>query len=174
MNFELAHTLEILNRTPATLERLLDGLSDDWVLPNEGPDTWSPYDIIGHLIEGEESNWIPRVRTILEHGEEQAFKPFDRFAQFEKSKGKSLHELLEEFARMRQASLSELQRLNLTPADMEKRGQHPAFGPVTLAQVLATWTIHDLSHIAQIARVMCRQYGEAVGPWKEYLPILQR
>jgi hypothetical protein len=174
MDFELAKALEILERTPAMLERLLDGLSDDWVLRNEGPDSWSPYDVIGHLIEGEESNWMPRAQMILEHGETQAFKPFDRIAQFEKSKGKSLHEMLGEFAQLRRACLAELRRLNLTPADLEKRGTHPAFGAVTLGELLATWAVHDLSHIAQIARVMCRQCSEAVGPWKEYLPILRR
>src|SRR5437868_117844 len=146
MDFELARTLEILERTPSTLERLLDGLPDDWVLQNEGPDTWSPYDILGHLAHGERNDWIPRVRMILEHGEGRSFTPFDRFAQFEESKGKSLHQLLAEFAQLRQANLTELHELHLTSADMQKRGTHPAFGPVTLAQLLATWTVHDLSH----------------------------
>lgn len=174
MELQLDEAVTILQRTPAVLNALLSGLSDDWVRPNEGPDTWSPYDIVGHLIHGEETDWIPRARIILKHGEARAFEPFDRFAQFEKSQGKTLPQLLETFAQLRRRNLEELAGLRLTPELMQKRGRHPELGEVTLGQLLATWTVHDLSHLSQVTRVMCKQYGSAVGPWKEYLPILTR
>ena len=156
------------------LNQLLSGLSDDWALKNEGTDSWSPFDIVGHLIHGEETDWIPRAKIIMEHGEEHAFEPFDRFAQLDASKGKSLGELLEAFGRLRQRNLEELKILNPTREQLGKRGKHPELGVVTLGQLLATWVVHDLSHLSQITRVMCRQYDEAVGPWKQYLPILQK
>lgn len=174
MEIQLEHAVEILERTPAVLNQLVSGLSDGWVMMNEGPETWSPYDIVGHLIHGEESDWIPRARIILEHGEARAFEPFDGSAQFEKSKGKSLSELLDRFAVLRRRSLEELRELRLTQDSLDKRGLHPDLGTVTLGQLLATWTVHDLSHISQMTRVMCKQYGGAVGPWKEYLPVLTR
>lgn len=174
MEIQLEQAVEILERTPAVLNQLLRGLSDSWVFMNEGPETWSPYDIMGHLIHGDETDWIPRAKIILAHGAERAFEPFDRFAQFEKSKGKSLEELLETFALLRQRNLEELTRLRLTPEQLAKRGRHPDLGEVTLGQLIATWAVHDLSHISQVTRVMCKQYGSAVGPWKEYLPILRR
>lgn len=174
MDFQLSHGREILERTPATLRALLGGLPEEWVVSNEGPDTWSPFDIMGHLIHGEEADWIPRARIILEHGEGRAFDPFDRFAMFEKSKGKSLGQLLDEFERLRAESLRELEGLNLTPEKLGKRGKHPDLGVVTLSQLLSTWVVHDLGHIAQIARVMAKQYGEAVGPWRAYLPVVTR
>ena len=174
MEFQLDKAITILARTPNVLNELLLNLPDDWVVANEGPETWSPYDIVGHLIHGDEADWIPRARIILEHGTARAFEPFDRFAQFEKSKGKTLTALLERFAEVRQRNLEELNGLNITPELLKKVGQHPDLGEVTLAQLLATWTVHDLSHISQITRVMCKQYGAAVGRWQEYLPILTR
>lgn len=174
MDFQLEQSVEILRRTPSTLDALLRDLPDAWVSNNEGPDSWSPFDIVGHLIHGEETDWIPRARIILEEGEARAFDPFDRFAQFEKSKGKTLTELLSRFAALRAENVMTLTNWRLTPAQLSKRGRHPEFGAVTLEQLLATWTVHDLSHISQITRVMCRQYDRAVGPWKDYLPILHR
>jgi uncharacterized damage-inducible protein DinB len=174
MDFQLDQAKEILGRTPATLNSLLRDLSDDWILSNEGPDTWSPYDVVGHLIHGEEADWIPRARMILEHGETRAFEPFDRFAMFEKSRGKSLSELLARFEQLRGASLQELEAMNLTPETLAKRGKHPEFGAVTLSQLLSTWVVHDLGHIAQIVRVMSKQYRTAVGPWQAYLSVLTR
>jgi len=174
MEFQLDEAVAILRRTPTVVNELLRNLPDDWVRMNEGPDTWSPYDIVGHLIHGEETDWIPRAKIFLEYGEARAFEPFDRFAQFEKSKGKSLTELLETFAQLRRRNLEALAGLNIKPAQLEKRGRHPELGDVTLGQLLAPWTVHDLSHISQITRVMCKQYGAAVGPWKAYLPILTR
>lgn len=172
MEFRLEHAVEILSRTPETLNRLLRDLPDSWITGNEGPDTWSAFDIMGHLVHGEETDWVPRVKIILEHGESRAFEPFDRFAQFEKSKGKSLMDLLDEFDSLRKGNLSELERMTITPAQLALRGTHPELGSVTLSQLLATWVAHDLSHVAQATRVLCKQYSEAVGPWRQYLPIL--
>lgn len=174
MDFQLEHAREILSRTPATLNSLLRHLPDEWVISNEGPDSWSPFDVMGHLIHGEETDWIPRARVILEHGEGRPFEPFDRFAMFEKSRGKTLVELLATFERLRAESLQELEGMNLTPETLRKQGRHPELGVVTLSQLLSTWVVHDLGHVGQIVRVMARQYGEAVGPWQAYLPILSR
>ena len=174
MEFQLDQAKDILRRTPATLTSLLQDLPDEWLFSNEGPDTWSPFDVLGHLIHGEETDWIPRARIIVAHGEQRAFEPFDRFAMFEKSKGKSLRELLTTFEQSRNESLRQLDELNLTPELLTKRGKHPELGDVTLAELLATWVVHDLGHIAQIVRVMSKQYGESVGPWRAYLPILSR
>jgi hypothetical protein len=172
MDFRLDHAKEVLNRTPATLNALLRRLPDEWVIPNEGPDSWSPFDVVGHLIHGERTDWIPRARIILEYGEGRDFEPFDRFAMFEESRGKSLDELLATFERLRGESLRELEGMNLTPELLGKRGTHPELGVVTLGQLLSAWVVHDLSHVAQIVRVMSKQYGEAVGPWRAYLPLL--
>lgn len=174
MEFQLDHAKEILRRTPATLNSLLHKLPDEWVLSNEGPDSWRPFDVVGHLIQGEETDWIPRARIILEHGEKRAFEPFDRFAMFEKSRGKSLGELLATFERLRGESLRALDEMNITPEMLCKRGTHPELGAVTLGQLLSTWVVHDLGHVGQIVRVMAKQYGEAVGAWRAYLPILSR
>jgi uncharacterized damage-inducible protein DinB len=174
MELELEDVRDILRRTPSTLKLLLQDLSEDWLMSNEGPDTWSPYDIVGHLIHGEEADWIPRAKMILEHGETRAFTPFNREAMFEQSQGKTIAELLHTFAQLRTESLQQLNELNLTPERLEERGLHPELGPVTLSQLLATWVVHDLSHIGQIVRVMSKQYGDAVGPWKAYLPVLTR
>jgi len=174
MEFQLEHAKDILRRTPATLNLLLQDLSEPWLMNNEGPDTWSPYDVVGHLIHGEETDWIPRAKIILDDGENRAFTPFNREAMFEKSKGKSIGELLKMFAQLRAENLRQLDKLNLTPELLAKRGLHPELGIVTLSQLLSTWVVHDLSHIGQIVRVMCKQYGDAVGPWKAYLPVLTR
>jgi len=174
MDVRLSEGIEILNRTPITLRSLLKGLSDRWVMSNEGPDSWSPFDIVGHLIQGEEFDWIPRARIIIELGETRPFDPFDRHAQFERFKDHTMDELVDLFGFRRAESLESLQSLNVTAEMLDRRGTHPALGTVTLRELFATWVAHDLSHIAQIARVMSRQYTERVGPWKEYLPILTR
>jgi uncharacterized damage-inducible protein DinB len=172
VNFTLSDAVPVLRRTPAVLRAWLGDLPDTWTTSNESPDTWSPYDIVGHLIHGERTDWIPRAELLLAHGESRPFTPFDRFAQFKESRGKSLHELLEIFSELRAQNLARLESLRLTPADLERRGRHPELGPVTLGQLLATWVAHDLNHLGQIARVMGRQYTGAVGPWLAYLPML--
>jgi hypothetical protein len=174
MHFDLDRSIDILRRTPAVLESLLRHLPDDWTRPNEGPETWSPFDVLGHLVHGERSDWIPRAKIILEDGESRTFDLFDRFAMLRQSQGKSVENLLDEFAALRQRSIEELKAMNLTPDLLARRGTHPEFGPVTLAQLLGTWVVHDLGHIAQITRVMAKQYTEAVGPWKAYLSVLTR
>jgi hypothetical protein len=174
MEFDLTQTTNILSRTPAVLKALLKDAPPELVTYNEGPDTWSPFDIIGHLIHGEATDWIPRARMILNYGESRAFEPFNRFAQNENSKGKSTLELLEEFETLRRQSLSALQEMHITADQLSLLGMHPSLGSVTLKQLLSTWVAHDLSHIAQSVRVMCKQYSNAVGPWKEFLPILSR
>ncbi len=173
MEFQLEQAVEVLKQTPGTLRSLLGGLSDSWIFKNEGPETWSPYDVVGHLIHGEETDWIPRLKTILEHGETKTFTPFDRFAFFEKSKGKTLQELLDTFETLRKESLRVLEGLALTPGQFDLKGTHPAFGAVTLGQLIATWVAHDLDHIYQIVRVMSHQYKGAAGPWNAYLAILR-
>ena len=173
MEFKLEQAVEVLQRTPATLNSLLRGLSEQWLAQNEGPETWSPYDVIGHLIHGDKTDWIPRAKIILEHGEARAFEPFDRVAMFEESKGKSIVELLDTFAQLRAEKLRELQSMNLTSDLLDKRGRHPELGVVTLRQLLSTWVVHDLGHIRQVVRVMSKHYREAVGPWKAYLSILE-
>jgi hypothetical protein len=175
--FKLDEAIALLARTPAALDALLRGLPNIWASRNEargneGNDTWSAFDIIGHLIVGERTDWMPRARIILEKGEARAFDPFDRFAQSKESRGKSLDELLDEFARVRKENLAALQALNLQPADLARRGKHPALGVVTLAELLATWAVHDLTHLHQLSRVMAHQYCDAVGPWSAYLGVL--
>ena len=172
MNFTLRDAIPILERTPAVLRALLWEVPDSWASQSEGPETWSPFDIVGHLIHGERTDWIARTEILLTFGEERPFTPFDRFAQFEASRGKTLQQLLDTFAEARAANLTRLQSLGLTPQDLDRRGRHPELGACTLRELLATWVAHDLSHIAQIARVMGRQYAEAVGPWRAYLPML--
>jgi hypothetical protein len=176
--FSLSEATAILTRTPATLDALLRGLPNIWVRGNEGrnkdgKDTWSPFDIVGHLIVGERTDWMPRARIILDHGAARPFDPFDRFAQTKESQGKSLEPLLDEFARLRRVNLTALQALNLQPEDLARRGMHPELGMVTLAQLLATWAVHDLTHVHQLSRVMAYQYRDAVGPWSAYLGVLQ-
>jgi hypothetical protein len=172
MEFDLDKTMAVLTRTPATLRILLKDLPRDWVETNEGANTWSPYDVIGHLIHGERADWIARAKIILEHGESRPFDPFDRFAQFEESEGKTLAELLEEFAALRERNLATLRDMKIGAGDFEKTGQHPALGRVMLKELLATWVTHDLDHIAQIARTMAKQYMTEVGPWQAYISIL--
>jgi hypothetical protein len=171
--FNLNEAMAVLARTPAALDALLRGLSHLWVSGNEGKYTWSPYDIVGHLIFGEQTDWMPRARMILEHGEARPFEPFDRLAQMKESQGKPLEQLLDDFARLRKENLSALRALNLQPADLSRRGRHPELGVVSLSELLATWTVHDLTHLHQLARVMASQYREAVGPWSVYLGVLQ-
>jgi hypothetical protein len=172
MEFDLAKAVPVLTRTPGVLEALLRDLSGEWITGTEGPETWSPFDVVGHLIQGDRTDWMPRVEQLLQFGETTPFHAFDRFAQFEASRGKTMPQLLDEFRQLRVASLGRLAALDLTAADFERTGKHPAFGRVTLSELLATWVAHDLDHIAQIARVMGRQYTDAVGPWREYLRII--
>ena len=160
------------NVRPPFLRALLSGLSDDWMMNNEGPETFSPYDVVGHLIHAEKTDWRDRTVMILEHGTSKSFVPFDRFAQFEQSKGKSLTTLLDEFENLREGNLSWLKSLRLTEADFDKQGSHPSLGKVTLRQLLSTWVIHDLTHIAQITRVMAKQYKSEIGPWIEFFRIM--
>lgn len=162
----------VLARTPWVLSALLDELPDPWIEADEGADSWSPFDVVGHLIHGEKTDWLPRARVLLEHGEDRPFEPFDRFAMLEASRGKTLAEQLAEFAELRQRNLEELAALELTEEDLDRRGVHPELGTVTLEQLLATWVVHDLGHLAQVARVMAKRCSTSVGPWREYLPIL--
>jgi hypothetical protein len=177
-NFNLSEAIALLTRTPSTLNALLRGMPDIWARHNEGrskdgEETWSAFDIVGHLIVGERTDWMPRARIILEHGEARAFDPFDRFEQAKASRGKSLDQLLDEFAYLRKDNLAALQALNLQPENLTRRGTHPELGVVTLSQLLATWTVHDLTHLHQLSRVMAHQYRDAVGPWSAYLGVLK-
>jgi len=174
MEFQFNKSLEILERTPAVIKTLLSGLSDDWTNNNEGGDSWNPVDIVGHLIHCEETDFPPRVKKILTDTGDKKFEPFDRSVKFERGKGKSLGWLLDEFTNVRRESIVFLRSLNIDKNILSTTGIHPVFGEVTLRQLLATWTAHDLGHIAQISRVMARQYKVAVGPWIEYLPVLTR
>ncbi len=171
--FSLPETIAVLSRTPATLNALLRGLPNVWVRCNEGRDTWNAFDIMGHLIVGERTDWMPRARILLENGEARPFDPLDRFAQSKEGQDKSLEQLLDDFARLRKENLAALQALNLQPKDLTRRGTHPALGVVTLSELLATWAVHDLTHVHQLSRVMAHQYGEAVGPWSAYLGVLK-
>ena len=174
MQFQLTDALEVLERTPATFRALLGGLPEAWTAPNEGPETFSAFDNVGHLIHGERTDWIQRARIILAQEPGRRFAPYDRFAQKRESQGKSLAELLDEFARLRAENLATLRGWRLTDRELDLRGEHPELGPVTLRQLLATWVAHDLGHVAQTARVLARQYREEVGPWIAYLPVLTR
>jgi hypothetical protein len=177
-DFKLAEAIAVLTRTPAALNTLLRGLPNIWVRGNEGKqgnegkDTWNAFDIVGHLICGERTDWMPRVRIILENGEARPFDPFDRFAQWKESQEKSLEERLDDFARLRQENLGALRALDLQPKDLTRRGRHPALGAVSLSELLATWVVHDLTHLHQLSRVMAHQYRDAVGPWSAYLGVL--
>jgi hypothetical protein len=171
-SFAMDEAAAILTRTPATLDALLRGLPDGWITAHEGGTTWSPFDVIGHLIHGERTDWMERARIILNEGEARAFDKFNRLAQFSESEGRTLDSLLDEFARLRQNNLRDLAALGLTDADLDRRGRHPELGVVTLRQLLATWVAHDLDHVMQIARVLARQYSDEVGPWRAYLRII--
>lgn len=172
MKYSLEESYEILKRTPVVLKALLSGIHDDWVMNNEGPETFSPYDVVGHLIHGEKTDWTARAKLILEFGLSKPFEPYDRFAQYEESRGKTLQQLLDEFEKIRAGNTGWLKSLNLTEADLDKKGMHPKLGEVTLRNLLATWVVHDLTHIAQITRVMAKQYKEEMGPWPEFFRIL--
>lgn len=174
MSFDLARGIALLDRTPTVLRTLLGGLSDEWTRANEGPETWSPFDVVGHLIDGEETDWMARARIILAQGEERRFEPFDRFRHLRVNQGKPLSDLLDRFERLRSRNLEDLRAMDLGPEELALTGEHPDFGAVTLEQLLATWVTHDLNHLAQIARVMAVQNREAVGPWAEFLSVLQR
>jgi hypothetical protein len=169
----LEHTISLLTRTPAVLDALLRDLPDVWTLRNEGDNTWSAFDVVGHLIHGERTDWLPRARRLLEFGETRAFEPFDRWGQIRESQGKTLGQLLDEFARVRSDNLRELRALDLKPDDLDKSGRHPALGVVTLSELLATWAAHDLTHLHQLSRIMAHQYRNAVGPWSVYLGVMQ-
>ena len=168
----LQQTIALLERTPATLAAFLRDLPDAWTMRNEGPGTWSVFDVIGHLIHGERTDWIPRAKLIQQFGDTKTFEPFDRLAQERDSRGKSLSQLLDEFARLRGESLRELRGLNLSASDLTRPGRHPSLGPVTMSQLLAAWAAHDLTHLHQISRVMAHQYREAVGPWNRFMGVL--
>ncbi len=171
--FSLTETIAVLTRTPAALNALLRGLPDIWVRRNEGKDTWNAFDIVGHLAFAERTDWMPRVRILMEYGEERPFDPFDRFAQLKERQDKSLEELLDDFARLRNESLVALEALNLQQQDLTRRGRHPALGTVTLSELLAAWAVHDLNHLHQLSRVMAHQYRDEVGPWNIYLGVLK-
>ena len=174
MDFQLDEALAVLQRTPGTLAALLRGLPDGWTRGVEGADTWSAYDIVGHLLHGEEGNWIARAQMILEDGEGRPFAPFNRTAMFTNYDGYSLDQLLDAFAEARSRNLETLRALDITPEKLALTGTHPALGKVTLSQLLSAWTVHDLNHMGQIVEVMAQQYADAVGPWKAYLAILTR
>ena len=174
MEFDLAHATAVLARTPHVLRSLLWDLPVEWTDASEGPDTWSPFVVVGHLIHGEHSDWIPRAEIILAHGASRTFEPYDRMAQFRESEGKSMGRLLDEFATVRGENLQILAAWKLTDTQLSLGGNHPAFGAVTLRQLLATWVAHDLSHLTQITRVMAKQYRDAVGPWRAYLSVMER
>jgi uncharacterized damage-inducible protein DinB len=174
MHYSIPKSIEILERTPGTLIHMLDGISEDWTTNNEGEETWSAYDVIGHLIHGDRTDWLRRAELILSDNIEKKFIPFDRFAQFEESKGKSLNQLLMEFKEIRKINVDKLLELNISENDLTKTGIHPSFGEVTLSQLLSCWVVHDLDHISQVSRVMAKQYKTEVGPWIEYLKILRQ
>ncbi len=173
MKNQLDDTIALLTHTPAALNALLRDLPENWTSRNEGDKTWTAFDVVGHLINSEHTNWMPRARMILEHGDTRPFESIDRWAQSRESQGKSLPQLLDEFARVRAENLAQLRALNLTEKDLERRGKHPALGTVTLSQLLATWAAHDLTHLHQISRLMAHQYRDAVGPWSKYLGVLR-
>lgn len=174
MNFNIDKALEILERTPEVLRVYLENLSSAWTTCNEGEETWSAFDVVGHLIHGEKTDWTERLQLIMSNGEIKIFTPFDRFAQFEESKGKTLSELLDEFKKLRAQNITLLKSFNIQESDFERRAIHPELGEVTLRNLLATWVTHDLGHIAQIARVMAKQYKDEVGPWTQYISILNK
>lgn len=174
MNFDPANSIAILERTPSVLRTLLEGLSEEWTHSNEGADTWSPFDVIGHMIDGEETDWMGRTRIILAQGANRRFEPFDRFRHLHSAKETTLADRLSRLAELRARNLKELKLISLDRTTLQLTGEHPEFGAVTLEQLLSTWVAHDLGHIAQVARVMAKQYKDAVGPWQAYLPVLRR
>lgn len=171
--FNLDQATDMLSRTPIILRSMLGKLSSEWTFGNEGNQTWSPFDVLGHLIHGELTDWIPRIKIVLEAGESKTFEPFDRFAQNEANKGKSVEELLTTFEELRSANIEALKQMNITDADLKTRGKHPELGTVTLEELIATWVVHDLDHVVQISRTLAKQYQKAVGPWQAYLSVLK-
>ena len=174
MEFNISHAINLLTRTPIVLRAMLEGLPSEWISSNEGVKTWSLYDVIGHLIHGERTDWIPRARIILEEGERRTFETFDRNAQFEESTGNSIEELLDTFESLRRENIQRLREMKLEPEDLRRSGKHPEFGRVTLEELLATWVAHDQDHVVQISRTMARQYRAAVGPWQAYLSVMKK
>jgi len=174
MTFDLNKSISILENTPMVLKSLLSGLSEDWTHVNEGPETWSPFDVVGHLVHGEKTDWIPRIQIILQQEGIKEFESFDRFAQYEESKGKRFDELLEEFEQLRAKNLRALREFELKSDDYELQGKHPELGIVNLRQLITTWAVHDLDHLSQIAEEMAKRYKKEVGPWQEYLGVLNR
>ena len=172
MQYSLEKSYEILKRTPAVLKALLTGINEDWIINNEGPETFSPYDVVGHLVHGEKTDWTVRIKRILESGNSRTFELFDRFAQYQDSEGKYLQQLLDEFELLRAENIHWLKSLNLSATDLDKTGMHPVLGEVTMRHLLATWVVHDLTHIAQITRVMAKQYKKEIGPWTDFFRIL--
>ncbi len=173
MQFNLDQATDLLSRTPVTLRSLLGNLPDEWTSGNEGEQTWAPFDVLGHLIHGELTDWIPRIKMILEAGESKTFEPFDRFAQKDASQGKRMEELLATFEALRANNIETLHQLNITAENLKSRGKHPELGTVTLEALIATWVVHDLDHLLQISRTLAKQYKEAVGPWQAYLSVLK-
>jgi len=171
--FNLQGTIALLTHTPGALDSLLRGLPDTWIHRSEGENSWTVFEVVGHLIHGDRTDWIPRAKMILNFGDSRPFESFDRGGHKQEIQGKSMGQLLDEFARARTESLAALRGLNLTQRDLEKRGLHPTLGQVNLSQLLATWAAHDLTHLHQISRIMAHQYREAVGPWSVYLGVLQ-
>lgn len=174
MEFKLNESIEILKRTPFVIESCLSGLSEDWVKNNEGKNTWSPYDVVGHLIFGEKTDWINRIKTILSDSENKLFEPFDRFSQLKEDQNRPICDMIQEFKVLRKKNIDELTSLNITRKDLNRIGIHPEFGEVSLKQLISTWTVHDLGHVGQISRVMAKQYSKEVGPWIDYLRILKK
>jgi hypothetical protein len=172
MSFNLESSIDVLGRTPGAIDRLLRGLDEGWIRATEGPDTFSAFDVVGHLIDGEETDWIPRARIILARGSSLRFEPYDRFRHRARNVTRSLESLLTEFARLRNANLELLRSWNLSETELSLPGEHPSLGPVTLRQLLAAWVVHDLGHIAQVTRVMAKRYREEIGPWVPYLPVV--
>lgn len=172
MEYNIEQAAVILGRTPAVLRTLLEGLDDSWLMSNEGPDTFSPYDVVGHLLHGEQTDWTVRIKRIMEEGTDRAFDPYDRFAMYEESKGKTISNLLDEFEQQRKKNIRWVLSLSLDDEDLDRKGLHPKLGEVTLKNLLSTWVVHDLTHIAQITRVMAKQYKEEVGPWTEFFRLL--
>ena len=172
MKFDLVSSMDVLRRTPQTMRAVLEGIGEDWARSTEGRDTFSPFDVVGHLIDGEETDWMPRARIILARDPEAPFEPYDRFRHYARNRGRSLGSLLDEFARLRAENLAQLGAWNLGDSELGLRARHPSLGPVTLRQLLAAWVVHDLGHVAQTVRVMAKQYRGEVGPWVPYLPVL--
>ena len=170
--FVLEEAVDLLRRTPTILTAMLRDLPDRWMRANEGPDTFSPFDVVGHLIDGEETDWLPRARIILDRGPDPRFAPYDRFRHRTRNAGRSPESLLDEFGRLRSSNLATLESWHLGPAELALTGIHPTFGPVTLRQLLAAWVVHDLGHVAQVSRVLAKRYGGEVGPWTKFLPVL--